>query len=143
MTSAFEQFDSYIGQNFSEQYWADVATEDADEMIEEFSATDWQDLQSALPARPPFWIERLVSTLGGVEPSRSVPLLASILRDCEPRSLGAVACALRELDDSALRAAVDESGAQRLASAAMEKDQPHRYELEDVLARWNKFAGRH
>lgn len=139
MQTPFEQYDSYISEAFSEQYWCDVGGESAEEILETFTDRDWEALTAAWPNRPPQWVERMAYTLSGVEPSRSAPLLSALANQCEMRSLGTVACSLRALDDASLVAALDETGNRRLAEAARLENQIYRHELEDVLDRWSKL----
>lgn len=139
MRTPFEQYDAYISEAFSEQYWCDAGGESAEEILETFTDRDWADLTAAWPKRSPQWVERMAYNLSSVEPSRSVPLLSALVNQCEMRSLGTVACSLRALDDASLLAALDETGSRRLAEAAQIENQLYRNELEDVLARRAKL----
>ncbi len=139
MRTPFEQYDAYISEAFSEQYWCDAGGESAEEILETFTDRDWAALTAAWPNRSPQWIERMAYNLSSVDPFRSIPLLAALANRCQIESLGTVACSLRALDDASLLAALDEEGSRRLAEAARIEKQLYRHELEDVLARRAKL----
>ena len=78
----FETVDEFLMKDHHPDTWADLYSGDAEEMLEELSDEEWEELHRVWRLRPAAWQDRLLDILGEVNPEGSVPILSEMVDTC-------------------------------------------------------------
>jgi HEAT repeat protein len=70
---------TYLDQNFSIDYWSDEGINHAVALLEQFSASDWENLEKALLTKGDFWATRCAETLGESESKSAFDVLLALV----------------------------------------------------------------
>jgi len=63
-----------------DNYWSDFGISDAVAAMEQFSDSDWQELEAALPEKPDLWRRACAEVLGQIFSDRALQTLVHLLR---------------------------------------------------------------
>src|SRR5438132_1187556 len=73
--TVFQELDTYLGQEFSVDYWSDEAMLYAYVLVQKMTLTDWEALRTSWQLRPKEWQYRcaeILSSVTGVEDAESL-----------------------------------------------------------------------
>lgn len=78
--TTFQELDTYLSQDFSDDYWADDASLYARELVKQLTLDDWNALKSSWQNRSKQWQVRFAEILDWGETPRAVSLLRQMIQ---------------------------------------------------------------
>ena len=95
--TVFQELDTYLGQEFSVDYWSDEAILYAYALVQKMTPTDWEAFRASWRLRPKEWQYRCAEILSQADPQQAVPVLLDMLQTPDGELVVAAADALRAL----------------------------------------------
>ena len=95
--TVFQELDTYLGQEFSADYWSDEAILYAYALVQKMTSTDWEAFRASWRLRPKEWQYRCAEILSQANPQQAVPVLLDMLQTSDGELAVAAADALRAL----------------------------------------------
>jgi len=78
--TTFQELDTYLSQDFSDDYWADDASLYACELVKQLTTEDWDALKFSWRNRSKHWQERCAEILDWGDARQAVPLLLEMIQ---------------------------------------------------------------
>lgn len=76
----FQDLDTYLSQDFSDDYWADDASLYACELVKQLTTEDWNALHASWQNHSKHWQERCAEILDWGDARQAVPLLLEMIQ---------------------------------------------------------------
>lgn len=76
----FQELDTYLSQDFSDDYWSDDASLYACELVKQLTTEDWNALHASWRNRSKQWQERCAEILDWGDARQAVPLLLEMIQ---------------------------------------------------------------
>jgi tetratricopeptide (TPR) repeat protein len=116
--TTFQELDTYLSQDFSEDYWADDASLYAPELVKQLTTEDWTALKSSWQNRSKQWQVRCAEILDWGEARQAVPLLLEMSRVGDDELTLTAADSLRSIGVAELDLPVSDDVLKRLQVVA-------------------------
>lgn len=113
--TTFQQLDTYLSQDFPDDYWADDASIYAYELVKQLTTEDWNALKSSWQNRSKRWQVRCAEILDWGEARQVVPLLLEMIQGKDDELTLTAADSLRSIGLGELNLPVGVSEAARSA----------------------------
>lgn len=97
---SYSELDVCLGGNYGADNWADNVSEYAQEIISEFSADDWNELENSFSNRSAQWKNYLAQILPWGNQERAVPILISLLSGNNEETIVSAADSLRDISQN-------------------------------------------
>lgn len=78
--TTFQELDTYLSQDFSDDYWSDDASLYACELVKQLTTEDWDALKSSWRNRSKHWQERCAEILDWGDARQAVSLLLEMIQ---------------------------------------------------------------
>lgn len=75
----FENYSSLLNYDCSDDYWEDEGIDEATEILQQFSSSDWDALKEKSECGPSRWKTRCAQTLSEVKSNSSISILLQLL----------------------------------------------------------------
>jgi|SRR5712691_469371 len=112
--TVFQELDTYLGQEFSVDYWSDEAMLYAYVLVQKMTLTDWEALRTSWQLRPKEWQYRCAEILSQADPQQAMPVLLDMLLTPDGELAVAAADAFRALHVGEISAPVSSKVVERL-----------------------------
>ena len=112
--TVFQELDTYLGQEFSVDYWSDEAMLYAYVLVQKMTLTDWEALRTSWQLRPKEWQYRCAEILSQADPQQAMPVLLDMLLTPDGELAVAAADTFRALHVGEISAPVSSKVVERL-----------------------------
>ena len=112
--TVFQELDTYLGQEFSVDYWSDEAMLYAYVLVQKMTLTDWEALRTSWQLRPQEWQYRCAEILSQADPQQAMPVLLDMLLTPDGELAVAAADTFRALHVGEISAPVSSKVVERL-----------------------------
>jgi hypothetical protein len=114
----FQELDTYLSQDFSEDYWSDDASLYACELVKQLAMEDWNALKSSWQNRSKEWQVRCAEVLDWRGARQAVPLLLEMIQNGDDELTLTATDSLRSIGVAELELPVGGDVLERLQAVA-------------------------
>lgn len=114
----FKELDEYLNREYSSNYWSDDAVLYAQELLQGFDASDWNQLLMHWRSKSPQWQHYCAEILPWGETDKAVSLLVEMVQTPDDELVVAAADSLRDIDDNITPIRVEPATKYRLREVA-------------------------
>jgi hypothetical protein len=131
--TVFQELDTYLGQEFSVDYWSDEAMLYACVLVQKMTPTDWEALRASWRLRAKEWQYRCAEILSQADPQQAIPVLLDMLQTPDGELAVAAADAFRALHVGELNALVSSKVVDRLQALTKQYPGPVAQTVSELL----------
>jgi hypothetical protein len=131
--TTFEELDSYLMNEFSDDYWSDDAVLHARSLIERLEPDDWVTLGVMWTRRPLGWVRRCADALSRGNPDFAAPILVAMIESDNDELVVEAADSLSSLQMEARSPALSGSAVKRLKEVAENGTKLDKITVEQLL----------
>lgn len=114
----FQELDDYLNQDYSINYWSDDAIFYAQELLQNFAPSDWDNLLNYWRYRPSQWQIYCAEILPWGDTDKAVPLLIKMIQTLEDEVVTAAADSLRDIHRNIIPVHIEPDTRERLQEVA-------------------------
>lgn len=111
---SYTELDTCLNGNYGADNWADNVSEYAQELLQNFSSDDWENLENNLAHKSTQWKDYLAQILPWGDLEKSIPILTELLWEKDNNIVVSAADSLRDISENNQTTTIDATTAEKL-----------------------------